>query len=1080
MSELTAPTPSPTPEPDEVDKILSETRARYGLPDTGTPATATTPALIQVKSKPLESMGVEPTTDVSGMTGAVTRGLTVPASQALAGAVLGSPLGPPGMLAGAAAGPIVFGLGDLAIEGVNAYFGTDYQTSRGAITHLLDSLGTPKPDTAAERITEAVTEGLASGGGSAAAFSKAGQIAKAGTRLQKVAQFMGEKPVEQALIGGGASLASSATQELGGGPISSILAGFAGGSAVPILRHGVPVALKALSPIAETVVPSLKETKLFQGYKDVEAAERLQRIIQQSIPKDPAERAKVMDALSREDEFAKQGVKMMPGELTGYGPILAMQRVAEKTMPEVAKRKTENLKAIAENVNAAMKPIGAGTPKDTQAYFKSVLDNIEAETKNQIAKAKQAGQLESAQEMETAAVRAKEIKEQAEKGILTAEEAFNKTKEEYFNLYEKTKNTTEVTAKDAFSENAYNAILEQKNIEKEYLNKLGKAASVEVSPFYQENAIKSYDDLLSFAKGKERRIPQKINTIIKEAIDKKTKGIPSTVDDVIGDIQEINKEIRAATISPQRASEVPYFEKFKKSLSKDLEDQEGASENLKKFNRSYRDYVQIYKEGASKEIFKPGAFISKTLDEYIGKSEASGSPEEIQRLRKSIFGTGNVPAEEATVLKPEIVSGVADLPQQPYLMDKAKLPLSKQGELSVLQTQKYPESTKQEAIKNVAAWVVGRMSSEISDKAATKSINNWMTTKGNRILKVFPEVQPLIDDIKSQFKTIEDQKDSAQQAILKAKNEGITAGQDAKLLEKQAKIESEKINSKYNNQVNQLKEDLDYKLKSELNQANKFFGANVPNLISDIMSKPSYSETNMSNLIQLAKKDPTGKAYEGLVNGFKQYLNRAVRNKSKQLDDLGIPALELPVQKLRVEIDLMNQLMSPDSPQRNIIEMMLGKGSQELAEMDQARQMLETMSRQTELKGTNVEKLIGKTESQLANDLFSIAGIGVGGFKGFVVFKSLDLIRKLQARTRVDVGERMLKMYADAMLDNKQFKALATPITEESFPMVQQLLRQYGIVARATDFGLSEPKKEEKEKNPPQSFQNSNGANSNH
>jgi len=57
------------------------------------------------------------------------------------------------MVAGAAAGPIVFGLGDLAVEGVNAYFGTDFGTSRGAITKLLDSLGTPKPDTAAERIT---------------------------------------------------------------------------------------------------------------------------------------------------------------------------------------------------------------------------------------------------------------------------------------------------------------------------------------------------------------------------------------------------------------------------------------------------------------------------------------------------------------------------------------------------------------------------------------------------------------------------------------------------------------------------------------------------------------------------------------------------------------------------------------------------------------------------------------------------------------------------------------------------------------------------------------------------------------
>ena len=136
---------------DEIDKIEADLNARYGLPEKTEPPVSGTsqPALVQVKSPSPE----EPKTDVGGLAFAAARGLTVPASQALAGAVLGSPLGPPGMVAGAAAGPIVFGLGDLAVEGVNAYFGTDFGTSRGAITKLLDSLGTPKPDTAAERIT---------------------------------------------------------------------------------------------------------------------------------------------------------------------------------------------------------------------------------------------------------------------------------------------------------------------------------------------------------------------------------------------------------------------------------------------------------------------------------------------------------------------------------------------------------------------------------------------------------------------------------------------------------------------------------------------------------------------------------------------------------------------------------------------------------------------------------------------------------------------------------------------------------------------------------------------------------------
>ena len=150
MGKVNAPTPQPSPTPiDDVDAILAETNSRYGLSNAGTPSTQT--GLTQVKSAPKESIGVEPENDIRGFYGAGIRGAAVPASQALAGAILGSPLGPPGMLAGAAAGPIVFGLADLTIEGVNAYFGTDYQTTRGAITHVLDYLGTPKPDTAAER-----------------------------------------------------------------------------------------------------------------------------------------------------------------------------------------------------------------------------------------------------------------------------------------------------------------------------------------------------------------------------------------------------------------------------------------------------------------------------------------------------------------------------------------------------------------------------------------------------------------------------------------------------------------------------------------------------------------------------------------------------------------------------------------------------------------------------------------------------------------------------------------------------------------------------------------------------------------
>jgi hypothetical protein len=64
-------------EKQDLEKAIME---RYKLaPDAG--ELTSTSGITQAPSETIESEGVEPETDVRGMTGAATRGLTVPAAQ---------------------------------------------------------------------------------------------------------------------------------------------------------------------------------------------------------------------------------------------------------------------------------------------------------------------------------------------------------------------------------------------------------------------------------------------------------------------------------------------------------------------------------------------------------------------------------------------------------------------------------------------------------------------------------------------------------------------------------------------------------------------------------------------------------------------------------------------------------------------------------------------------------------------------------------------------------------------------------------------------------------------------------------
>lgn len=190
-----------------------------------------------------------PTTTVTGLAGAATRGLAVPAAGAALGAAIGAPLAGvgaiPGAIAGAGAATLAQFVGDPIVSSVNSLLGTKYRLPTEAMEDLLTRLGVAQPRTEAERIVQAMAAGAGGAGGMAAAGravqAAAGQAAPV---AREVGRMMAAQPITQVAGGAGAGAAGQIAQEAGVGPLGQIGAALAGGvagatAAAPIVGKGL-------------------------------------------------------------------------------------------------------------------------------------------------------------------------------------------------------------------------------------------------------------------------------------------------------------------------------------------------------------------------------------------------------------------------------------------------------------------------------------------------------------------------------------------------------------------------------------------------------------------------------------------------------------------------------------------------------------------------------------------------------------------------------------------------------------------------------------------------------------------------
>jgi hypothetical protein len=177
-----------------------------------------------------------PSTTSTGVAGAITRGLALPAAGAALGAAAGAPLAGvgavPGALAGAGAATLAQFVGDPVVSTINNLLGTKYTLPTQAMEDLLTRIGVAQPKTEAERIIQATSAGASGAGGTAALGRTVQTVAgQAAPVAREVGRMLATQPAAQIAGGAGAGFAGQGAQEMGAGPAGQLAASLAGGVA---------------------------------------------------------------------------------------------------------------------------------------------------------------------------------------------------------------------------------------------------------------------------------------------------------------------------------------------------------------------------------------------------------------------------------------------------------------------------------------------------------------------------------------------------------------------------------------------------------------------------------------------------------------------------------------------------------------------------------------------------------------------------------------------------------------------------------------------------------------------------------
>lgn len=348
-------------------------------------------------------------TTAAGITGAVTRGLALPAAGAALGAAAGAPFAGvgavPGAIAGAGAATLAGVVGDPIVGAINSLFGTQYTLPTDAMADMLTRIGVPEPRTQAERIVQATAAGAAGAGGTVAA-GQALQAAAGAARpvTQQVARMVASQPALQVAGGAGAGLAGQAAQEAGAGSLGQ-LAATLGGAMAPVGVAAVPGVVRGVRAAARRQ-PAAQPQRVEPTVAPMQSAAAPEVA---AMPEAPM--PQVTAAAAPEPAIAAPAAAPAMEETAGgVGEVLNLARKAAGVGPgtATAKAKLAEMAQVNDEARAAAERLGIDLPFDVFA------DNPQVRSAVGLTRALVAGEAEATWEktVRRAIERADEISQQ--------------------------------------------------------------------------------------------------------------------------------------------------------------------------------------------------------------------------------------------------------------------------------------------------------------------------------------------------------------------------------------------------------------------------------------------------------------------------------------------------------------------------------------------------------------------------------------------------------------------------------------------------------------------------------------------
>lgn len=711
-------------------------------------------------------------------------------------------------------------------------------------------------------------------------------------------------------------------------------------------------------------------------------------MITQDIPK-------AVTKLQAGRELNQNGVQLGSGSISGNEGLISLENAIFNQDAELRNVRQRSMEAISSNVSGDLQQTGFG-PVASQEFFQRKTDELMSTAQQAYQQALAAGQAEQAAILRDATQAASQAQRMANDGLLSADTAHSISLRNFSNAQKTISQMMGV--REVPSKTVLDVLQQNANV--------SKSAAQDLATFNGKGIV---SDLANFKAGLEESkskfskslaIPAESQDIINRYTpkrDPKTKSLIQPVielSDMVADSSLLADNIRKANKSGDTVL-VKYLSAIKEGIEKDIDSAGGDSEQLKAFKTAYREHARKFLNETSNDVLVTGkADPAKIIDKYM---QSTGK-----------------------------VKGTAGATQLRDALEDNPL-----------------------GLKAVEDWFVGQMAQAGGVDPKPTQLKNWLESPDTQErLRIFPEAEPRLRSLINQLET-EESALAARTATLKAAeanakkpdstaaarltveaNEAMAAAQTK--AQQALKIEEDLINN---------------------HVATRFIGQKPINAIASIFSETATDPaTSMKALLDMAAKDPSGRALQGVKNAVREYIDESIRLAGSVVSTENVPG-NLSTKDLEASLRALNDATLLGGTKRELLSMVFGSNSKELQALDLAQQQSAIMAR----KG-RATKGMSSTEPQRAmtEALAEQTGFNTLGFlsriaRGYNVEKAVKpgvtarFFDTLQRVWAGDIKTRTIQVIKDALVDPDKMVAALTDLTPRDMPKVRTWLKQYGI-----------------------------------